>query len=208
MPVQPHPPEPEEGALKALRQAAEGCRACPLFQDATLTVFGEGTVQARLFLVGDQPGPQDDRAGRPFRGPAGKLLSSLLEECGIPRTDTYLTNAVKHYKFAFQGTRRVDRPPSGPEVRACLPWLEAELEAVKPEVLVLLGGVAARALLGLDFEVSEQRGHLLATPWCEQTLATIHPSLVLRQRSEEYREQARLDLLSDLRQVAALLRPH
>lgn len=205
---QPYASEPDEAGLKALREAAAGCRGCPLFQAARQTVFGEGTAQARLMLVGDQPGPHEDRVGRPFVGPAGQLLHSLLGECGLSLTETYLTHAVKHAKFEYRGTRRVQVRSNPTETRACLPWLEAELEAVKPEVLLLLGNLAAQTLLGPDFHLLEQRGHLLATPWCEQTLATIHPSLVLRQPTHEQRDQARADLLDDLRQAAALLRSH
>lgn len=196
---------PDEPGLLSLKLAAHGCRGCALFREANQTVFGEGLVGAPLVLVGDTPELEDDRAGRPFCGPAGALLDELLEEVGITREQCYLTNAVKHLKFEYRGAGRVRKPPRLEEVRACLPWLEAELEAVRPQVLVLLGSVAARALLGEGFHLFEQRGHLLTTPWCEQTLVTLHPSLVLRQPGPLERAAARRDLLADLRQAAALL---
>lgn len=198
------PPSPDEPGLLSLKLAANGCRGCALFQEATRTVFGEGSEQASLMLVGDGPELEDDLEGRPFRGPAGELLDQLLEEVGFPRSRAYLTNAVKHLRFEYHGSQRVRRRPRRDEVHACVPWLEAELEAVRPRVLVLLGAVAARALLGERFQPFEQRGHLLMTPWCEQTLVTIHPLVVLRQADEFQRSAARRDLKQDLHQAVRL----
>ncbi len=203
MQIVPH--VPDEPGLLSLKLAAHGCRGCALFQEAAQTVFGEGRAGAPLVLVGDGPELEDDRDGRPFRGPAGALLEELLREVAIDRSQVYLTNAVKHLKFEYQENRRIRQRPSREEVRACLPWLEAELEAVRPKVLVLLGAVAARALLGERFQPFEQRGHVLLTPWCEQTLVTIHPALVLRQPDPQQRKAARQDLRDDLSQAASLL---
>lgn len=196
---------PEQNRLQALEEAAQGCRGCPLYQEATQTVFGEGVANARLVMVGEQPGNEEDLQGRPFVGPAGRLLDDLLEEAGIPRGEAYLTNAVKHFKFEFRGKRRVHKRPSVSEVRACHPWLEAELDLVHPEILLLLGATAAQSLMGAHFKVTERRGEVVATRWSDQTMATVHPSAILRQTSSEARAVARQDLLADLRVVAELL---
>jgi DNA polymerase len=196
---------PEQQSLEALEDAARGCRGCPLYQEATQTVFGEGLSNARLVLVGEQPGNEEDLEGRPFIGPAGRLLDVLLEEAGIPRQQAYVTNAVKHFKFEYRGKRRIHKRPNTSEVRACQPWLAAELEIVKPDVLMLLGATAAQSLMGPSFKVTERRGEVLSTPWSDHTLASIHPSAVLRQRTGEERAAAREDLLADLKVAAELL---
>jgi len=195
---------PSRMTLPALRDAVQGCRGCPLYTNASQAVFGEGTRSAAVMLVGEQPGDQEDRAGRPFVGPAGKLLDRALEEAGIDRKATYVTNAVKHFKWEPRGKRRIHAKPSWSEVAACRPWLEAELAVVKPTVLVLLGAVAAQGLLGKQFRVTKQRGELVDSPLAPYVTATIHPSAILRgEPADRQRELARL--ADDLRRVAALL---
>ena len=195
---------PSRMTLPALRDAVQGCRGCPLYKNASQAVFGEGTRSAAVMLVGEQPGDQEDRAGRPFVGPAGKLLDRALEEAGIDRKATYVTNAVKHFKWEPRGKRRIHAKPSWSEVAACRPWLEAELAVVKPTVLVLLGAVAAQGLLGKQFRVTKQRGELVNSPLAPYVTATIHPSAILRgEPADLERELARL--VDDLRRVAALL---
>ena len=190
--------------LPTLREAAQGCRGCQLYKDATQAVFGEGTRNAAVMLVGEQPGDQEDKAGRPFVGPAGKLLDRALEEAGIDRRSAYVTNAVKHFKWEARGKRRIHAKPSWSEVAACRPWLEAELAVVKPKVLVLLGAVAAQGLLGKQFRVTKQRGELVDSPLAPYVTATIHPSAILRGEPED-RERALAGLVADLRRVAELL---
>jgi DNA polymerase len=189
--------------LAKLRRAAAGCQGCPLHRDATQTVFGEGPRRARIVLVGEQPGDQEDRAGVPFVGPAGRLLDSALEEAGIDRSAAYLTNVVKHFKFRTAGKRRIHATPDTFEVAACKPWLVAELSAVSPEVVVLLGATAAKAVLGPSFRVTKSRGVLMAAPeGGAQLLATLHPSAVLR---ADDRVAAKAGLVSDLRVAASVL---
>ena len=195
---------PSRMTLPALRDAVQGCRGCPLYKNATQAVFGEGTRSAAVMLVGEQPGDQEDHAGRPFVGPAGKLLDRALEEAGIDRKAAYVTNAVKHFKWEARGKRRIHAKPSWSEVAACRPWLEAELAVVKPTVLVLLGAVAAQGLLGNQFRVTKQRGELVDSPLAPYVTATIHPSAILRgEPADRERELARL--VDDLRRVAAVL---
>ena len=195
---------PSRMTLPALRDAVQGCRGCPLYTNASQAVFGEGTRSAAVMLVGEQPGDQEDRAGRPFVGPAGKLLDRALEQAGIDRKATYVTNAVKHFKWEPRGKRRIHAKPSWSEVAACRPWLDAELAVVKPTVLVLLGAVAAQGLLGKQFRVTKQRGELVDSPLAPYVTATIHPSAILRgEPADRERELARL--VDDLRRVAALL---
>jgi uracil-DNA glycosylase len=190
--------------LPALRDAVQGCRGCQLYKNASQAVFGEGARSAAVMLVGEQPGDQEDRAGTPFVGPAGKLLDRALEEARIDRKATYVTNAVKHFKWEARGKRRIHAKPSWSEVAACRPWLEAELAVVKPTVLVLLGAVAAQGLLGKQFRVTKQRGELVDSPLAPYVTATIHPSAILRgEPADRERELARL--VEDLRKVAALL---
>ena len=204
---------PESGALDDLARAAEGCRGCPLWEPATQVVFGEGPADARLLVVGEQPGDQEDRAGAPFVGPAGRLLDGVLEEAGIDRSTAYVTNAVKHFKFRAQGKRRIHASPDTWEVRACTPWLQAEVAAVRPELVVLLGATAAKAVFGPSFRVTQSRGVLMPFPpsgdtdrfGSAQALATLHPSAVLRADDVA---AARAGLVADLRVAAqALGRP-
>jgi DNA polymerase len=195
---------PSRTTLPVLREAVQGCRGCQLYKNASQAVFGDGTRSAAVMLVGEQPGDQEDRAGRPFVGPAGKLLDRALEEAGIDRKAAYVTNAVKHFKWEARGKRRIHAKPSCSEVAACRPWLEAELAVVKPTVLVLLGAVAAQGLLGNQFRVTKQRGELVDSPLAPYVTATIHPSAILRgEPADRERELARL--VDDLRRVAALL---
>jgi uracil-DNA glycosylase family protein len=194
---------PASGDLRKLRRAADGCEGCPLYLDATQTVFGAGPKDARLVLVGEQPGDQEDRAGEPFVGPAGRLLDGALEEAGIDRSTTYVTNAVKHFKFRPVGKRRIHATPDTFEVAACKPWLLAELSVLSPDVIVLLGATAAKAMLGPSFRVTKSRGVLMPVPeGAAQLLATLHPSAVLR---AEDRVAAKAGLVSDLRVAATAL---
>jgi DNA polymerase len=196
---------PERHSLPALRAAAAGCQACPLWRTGTQTVFGEGPTSARVLLVGEQPGNDEDHAGRPFVGPAGKLLHKALEQAGIAADETYVTNVVKHFKWVPKGKRRLHQKPNAREIRACLPWLEAELEAVAPELLLCLGATAAQALLGREFRVSQQRGQLFASRFAKQTLATVHPSSILRAPTPEDRERELAAFVADLRVAARAL---
>ena len=191
--------------MKALREAAAGCRGCHLWRPATQTVFGEGRKSSRVMLVGEQPGDREDRAGRPFVGPAGRELDRGMEAAGIERRDAYLTNVVKHFKFEERGKRRIHQTPKRFEIDACQPWLEAELDVVKPEALVLLGAVAAKALLGSSFKVTQHRGELLDSDLAPVVSATIHPSAILRQRDDAARAREREAFAEDLRVVAAAL---
>jgi len=193
---------PESRSLTALREAALGCRACPLWRTGTQTVFGEGARAAEVMLVGEQPGDKEDVAGRPFVGPAGKLLDGALAEAGIDRDRAYVTNVVKHFKWQAKGKRRIHAKPAWAEIAACRPWLEAELDAVKPDVLVCLGATAAQALLGRQFRVTRERGKPVESDLAPNVIATIHPSAVLR---SDNREQEFRGLVSDLQVVAALL---
>jgi uracil-DNA glycosylase family protein len=192
---------PAGGDLDELRRAADGCRGCPLHENATQAVFGEGPRTARVVLVGEQPGDQEDRAGTPFVGPAGRLLDGILADAGIDRSTAYVTNAVKHFKFTPTPKRRIHATPDTYEVAACRPWLEAEVALLQPEVVVLLGATAAKSVLGSAFRVTKSRGVLM--PFGErQALATLHPSAVLR---ADDRDAARAGVVSDLRVVAQAL---
>jgi len=190
---------PDRLSLTALRDAVQGCRGCPLYANATQAVFGEGSLKAGVMLVGEQPGDQEDLAGAPFVGPAGKLLDRALEEAGIDRGTTYVTNAVKHFKWKARGTRRIHDKPTWTEVMACRPWLDAELALVKPRALVLLGATAAQALLGKSFKVTQERGRPLDSELADLVVATIHPSAVLR---AENRDEMFAGLVDDLRVVS------
>jgi uracil-DNA glycosylase len=190
---------PGKLSMTALREAVQHCRGCPLYANATQAVFGEGTLKAEVMLVGEQPGDQEDRAGAPFVGPAGKLLDRALEEAGIDRKQTYVTNAVKHFKWKARGTRRIHDKPSWTETMACRPWLDAELALVKPRALVLMGAVAAQSLLGKTFRVTQNRGVPLDSELADLVVATIHPSAVLR---AENREEMFAGLVDDLRVVS------
>jgi DNA polymerase len=196
---------PERPSLKALREAAAGCRGCHLWRPATQTVFGEGRKASRLMLVGEMPGDREDQLGKPFVGPASRELDRGLEAAGIDRRDAYLTNAVKHFKFEERGRRRLHQTPKRFEVRACRPWLDAELAVVKPEVLVLLGAIAAQALLGSSFRVTQRRGERLDSELAPVVIATVHPSSILRQPDEESRVREREAFAADLNVVARAL---
>jgi uracil-DNA glycosylase family protein len=193
---------PASHTLAALRDAAAGCRACPLWRTGTQTVFGEGVETSDVMLVGEQPGDKEDQAGRPFVGPAGRLLDEALAEAGIERTRAYVTNVVKHFKWQARGKRRIHAKPSWTEMMACKPWLDAELEAVKPDVLVCMGATASQALLGRQFRVTKERGRPLESDLAPHVVATIHPSAVLR---AEDREAEFAGLVNDLKFVASLL---
>jgi DNA polymerase len=195
--IQPRP------SLKKLREAAAGCKACPLWESGTRTVFGEGGAHADVVFVGEQPGDREDIEGHPFVGPAGKLLDKALEEVEIDRSQVYVTNVVKHFKWKPQGKRRIHQKPNWREIAACRPWLDAEVAVLKPRVLVCLGATAAQALLGRDFRVSRQRGELVDSPLAPNTIATVHPSSILRaeDRESEYREFVR-----DLEKIAELIK--
>jgi DNA polymerase len=191
--------------LDELRLRSKGCKACDLWKTGTQTVFGEGAPQAEVMLVGEQPGDREDIEGRPFVGPAGKVLDTALERAGIDRDRVYITNVVKHFKWTPRGKRRIHQKPNLEEINACRPWLEGELEAVKPRVLVCLGATAAQALLGRQFRVSRQRGEFVDSPLAERVTATVHPSSILRGDPED-RETALADLVKDLELVAAELK--
>jgi DNA polymerase len=195
---------PERLSLTALREAAADCRGCHLWQVGTHTVFGEGSPQAEAMFVGEQPGDQEDRVGKPFVGPAGRLFDEALEAAGIDRAATYVTNAVKHFKWQARGKRRIHQKPNWTEMTACRPWLEAELTVVKPRVLVLLGATAAQTLLGRQFRVTQHRGELLESDLAEFVTATVHPSSILRGEPEE-REAAFAAFVADLRVVGQAL---
>jgi uracil-DNA glycosylase len=195
---------PERLTLPALREAAAGCRGCHLWQVGTQSVFGEGTGSAGAMFVGEQPGDQEDRAGKPFVGPAGRVFDEALEEAGIDRTTVYVTNAVKHFKWQARGKRRIHQKPNWTEMTACRPWLEAELAVLKPRVLVLLGATAAQSLLGRQFRVTQHRGELLESDLAEAVIATVHPSSILRGEPSE-RDASFAAFVADLRVVAGLL---
>jgi uracil-DNA glycosylase len=194
-------------SLDDLRAAAASCRACGLWRNATQTVFGSGGEQARLLLLGEQPGDMEDRAGEPFVGPAGRLLDEALDAAGIVRGDVYVTNIVKHFKWrrAPGGKRRLHRTPDRAEVEACRPWLEAEVARIGPELVICLGATAAKALLGAGFRVTRERGHILPSPLGPPVLATIHPSAVLRAPDPEARDEAFNGLVADLKVARAHL---
>jgi DNA polymerase len=193
---------PQLLTIEALREAAAGCKACELWAKGTQTVFGEGKENAPLMMVGEQPGDREDIEGRPFVGPAGRILDEALEAAGIPRANIYLTNAVKHFRWERRGKRRLHSKPSQVHVRACRPWLKAELEAVRPRLMVLLGATAAQSVMGTAFKVTQQRGKVLASPLGVPALATVHPSSILRSPDDAARKEAMDGLIADL-EVAA-----
>jgi DNA polymerase len=196
---------PARRTLSTLKAAARACEGCPLFENGTQTVFGDGPTRAPLFLVGEQPGNDEDLAGKAFVGPAGQLLDRALAEAGIEREQAYVTNVVKHFKWTPKGTRRLHQKPNAREIGACLPWLEAELELIRPKVLVCLGATAAQALLGRDFRVSTQRGRFVQSELADHVTATVHPSSILRARGSEDRQQQMREFVTDLRKVAEVL---
>ena len=193
---------PDQLTLPALREAAAGCRACDLYKTGTQTVFGQGAEHAQVMFVGEQPGDREDREGKPFVGPAGRVLDEALEEAGIDRRRVYITNAVKHFKWKPQGKRRLHQKPNAAEINACRPWLDGEIAMVKPHLLVLLGATAAQALLGRDFRVSVQRAQLMERPGLPPMMATVHPSSILRAPDDETREIEMRAFVQDLKRVA------
>ncbi len=196
---------PEPPSYDELVAAAARCEACPLYRNATQTVFGEGPVSARLLLVGEQPGDQEDLQGRPFVGPAGQLLDWALEKAGIDRSQAYVTNVVKHFKWVPRGKRRIHSKPSALEIKACRPWLEEELRLLRPEVLVCLGATAAQALLGASFRVTRERGRFLSSNLAPHVMATVHPSSLLRIEDDAERKAAIRTFVTELRAVAKVL---
>jgi uracil-DNA glycosylase family protein len=200
------PPIPEKPTLPNLREAAAGCQACDLWKTGTQTVFGEGTRTAEIVFVGEQPGDKEDLAGRPFVGPAGRVLDEALAAAGIDRRLAYVTNAVKHFKWQGRGKRRIHQKPNAAELAACRPWLDAELAVVKPKVVVALGATAAQSLLGRSFRVTKQRGEAIeGTGLADHVVATVHPSSILRQETDEDRREAMEALIADLEVVAKLI---
>jgi uracil-DNA glycosylase len=193
---------PSSRSLKALEEAAEGCRGCSLYKDATQTVFGRGRKSAELMLVGEQPGDKEDLEGEPFVGPAGRLLDRALEEAGIERSDAYVTNAVKHFKWKPRGKRRLHQTPRAGEIEACKPWLTAEVEAVRPRALLAMGATAARSLFGTKVKVTKDRGRPLESPLAPVAAVTIHPSAILRLRDDDEREAEMAAFVADLEAVA------
>ena len=198
---------PERTTLPALREAAADCRGCDLYRDATQTVFGEGPTSARILMVGEQPGDKEDLAGKPFVGPAGGILDRAIDEAGLDRGEIYVTNIVKHFRFVLRGKKRIHKKPDMEQIRACTPWLEAELARIRPEILVLLGATAAQALLGRAFRVTQQHGTFVESPLAPLVTATVHPSSILRSRTEAERREAFDGLVTDLRAVRRGLSP-
>ena len=196
---------PERRTLSALREAAAGCRGCPLWARGTQTVFGEGPRRARVVLVGEQPGNDEDLAGKPFVGPAGRILDRALEAAGIARGDVYVSNVVKHFKWEPKGKRRIHAKPNQMEIGACLPWLEAELDIIKPAVVVCLGATAAQALLGGKFRVTKQRGQWIPARWAPHVMATVHPSAILRAPDEAARHAEMDRFTADLKRIPPVL---
>lgn len=192
-------------SLTRLREASATCRGCELYKDATQTVFGEGKARARIMFVGEQPGDSEDRKGHPFVGPAGKLLRKAMLEAGIKPRDAYITNAVKHFKFVVRGKRRIHAKPKVTEVRACRPWLEAELHAVRPRIVVALGATAAQTLLGSDFRLTKHRGRVVSSEIAARVIATVHPSSILRASDDETRRREMAAFIADLRNVSDAL---
>jgi uracil-DNA glycosylase family protein len=193
---------PEHITLRTLADASRGCRGCDLWELGTQTVFGEGLPDAQVMFVGEQPGDREDRAGRPFVGPAGQLLDDALEQAGIDREVVYITNAVKHFKWEPRGKRRIHKKPNLAEIVACRPWLQAEIDQVRPEVLVCLGSTAAQALLGKEFRVTKQRGVPVESALAPTVMATVHPSSILRADNEAARRLEMDAFVADLRTVA------
>jgi len=196
---------PLQGTIEELRTAAKDCRACDLWKRGTQTVFGEGRRGAKLMLIGEQPGDQEDREGKPFVGPAGKLLDAALQEAGIDRQKAYVTNAVKHFKWEPRGKRRIHEKPNATEIAACRPWLDAEITALRPRVIVCLGATAAQALFGRDFRVTQQRGEFLKSQLAEFVMATVHPSSILRAPDEKTRHEEMQRFVKDLKKIARLI---
>lgn len=192
-------------SLEELTKAAKECKACDLWKRGTQTVFGDGSSHAKVMLVGEQPGNQEDLEGKPFVGPAGKLLDAALVAAGIDRAKVYVTNAVKHFKWEPRGKRRIHKKPNAAEVAACRPWLDGEIAALQPKVIVCLGATAAQALLGRDFRVTQHRGEFLKSPLAPYLMATVHPSSILRAPDEETRHEEMKRFIQDLKKIAKIL---
>lgn len=198
---------PKTRSIEALRRAARGCQGCALYRTATQTVFGEGASHARVLLVGEQPGNDEDLEGRPFVGPAGRVLDEGLAAAGIDRAEAYVTNVVKHFKWEPRGKRRMHSKPNLREIDACFPWLEREIALLRPQLIVCLGATAAQALLGRDFRVTRQRGQPVVSSLAPHVVATIHPSAILRQRTHEDRQREMDAFIADLTIAAGLIAP-
>lgn len=192
---------PQARTLGSLRAAVQDCRGCELYRNATQAVLGEGSPGAKIVLVGEQPGDEEDKQGRPFVGPAGKLLARALAEASINKQDVYVTNAVKHFKFEERGKRRIHKKPKASEVQACGPWLQAEVSQIHPKVIVCLGATAAQAILGRTYRLTQHHGEFVDHPWAPYVTATLHPSAVLRAPDDEQRKAAYRQLVSDLKKV-------
>jgi DNA polymerase len=195
---------PRNPTVESLKRAAAGCRACDLWEKATQTVFGEGTRRAAVMLVGEQPGDKEDLAGHPFVGPAGRMLSEALAEAGIDPSEVYITNVVKHFNWVpdERGKRRIHKKPRYSEIKACRPWLDAEISVTKPQVIICLGATAAQELLGRDFSVLRQRGQFVPSPLAPHVMATVHPSSILRARDDESRREQKQAFVADLKVAA------
>jgi len=196
---------PHKRTLPALRAAAAGCKACDLWKLGTQTVFGQGPQTAHILMVGEQPGDKEDLAGRPFVGPAGAILDKALAAADIARQDVYVTNIVKHFKWELRGKRRIHKKPNISEISACRPWLEAEIKAIQPQIIVLLGATAAQGILGRDFRVTQHRGEWLSSAIAPNVMATVHPSSILRAPDEDARHEEMNKFIADLKKVAAML---
>lgn len=192
---------PEHATPRALREAVQRCRGCDLFTRATQAVFGEGPNSAEILLIGEQPGDEEDRKGHPFVGPSGKLLDRALAEAGIDREAVYLTNAVKHFKFEERGKRRLHKKPNGLEIRACRPWLEAEINLIQPQIIVCLGATAAQAIFGSTYRLTKERGQFVENSWAPNVTSTVHPSSILRAPDDEQRHLEYEKFVDDLRKV-------
>ena len=203
--VSAEPFVPDSLSLSRLREASKSCRGCPLWKPATQTVFGEGASKSKVMLIGEQPGDQEDLTGHPFVGPAGRLLDAGLQQAGFQRDQVYLTNAVKHFKFEPRGKRRIHKKPNSMEVRACYPWLEAEIRALAPRIIVCLGATAAQSLLGGRFRVTQSRGEWVPSSLAPFVLATVHPSSLLRAPDAEARRRGFEAFVRDLSKVRAVL---
>ncbi|MGB9119106.1 MAG: UdgX family uracil-DNA binding protein [Candidatus Angelobacter sp.] len=199
-------PIPDKPTLPALRAAAADCKACDLWRRGTQTVFGEGSPAARVMMVGEQPGDKEDLQGQPFVGPAGAVLDKALAAAGIERKDVYMTNIVKHFKWEPRGKRRLHKKPNALEISACRPWLEAEIKAIKPEVVVLLGATAAQGVLGSQFRVTRQRGQWVQSNFAPLVMATVHPSSILRAPDDDSRHEEMRKFVADLRIVATQIK--
>jgi DNA polymerase len=196
---------PEKATMGGLRESAAGCKACDLWKKGTQTVFGEGGRRSTVMLIGEQPGNDEDLAGKPFVGPAGRILDEALEAAGIDRSTAYVTNVVKHFKWEPRGKRRIHAKPNAAEIAACRPWLEAELSLVRPRAIVCLGATAAQALLGKEFRVSRQRGEFVESTLAPLVMATVHPSSILRAPDAEARRREKRQFIADLQKLAEAL---